>query len=461
MQRGTSLVLDRILTRNAEVEDAFRAEIIRGSILSLRMVGVLEIVVPLLMLAARLGVIPVRVTSWATATPNLLFVLLGAVTLLAGATAAGRQRARLLTALSVLVSVWIIVGSALWLADDVVWVEHHILGYIVLVMFGAGAAIPLRPLHTLALGLAIDASYVLALLFAGRRLIWFEQGYGPAQHFFTLLVTLLCTALTASVYQQRRIGYQAHQEALRTSERLREAEGRLVLSQSAVLTGRVAAALSHELNSPIGALASAFDTVVHAARRMAAETPQGQQKLQQVLDEAAVSGHESVQRLRSIIARMQRFTNLDRAEVQSADLNDLLTDVISLVAAGSTRGTTIRQDLQPLPRFQCRPQQMSAVFTNLVGNAVDAVDGQGHVTVATRNGSSGIEVRIEDNGKGISAEALRSLFDPAAFHVSAGRVAAGNWSLFSCRQIIREHGGEIDVQSEESKGTTVVVTLPV
>jgi signal transduction histidine kinase len=53
------------------------------------------------------------------------------------------------------------------------------------------------------------------------------------------------------------------------------------------------------------------------------------------------------------------------------------------------------------------------------------------------------------------------LFDPAAFHVSAGRVAAGNWSLFSCRQIIREHGGEIDVQSEESKGTTVVVTLPV
>ena len=66
---------------------------------------------------------------------------------------------------------------------------------------------------------------------------------------------------------------------------------------------------------------------------------------------------------------------------------------------------------------------------------------------------------IRDNGRGIPAEQLAHIFDPR-FLVADGRVSTGNWSLFTSRQYIKEHGGDIRIQSLEGKGTTVCLTLP-
>jgi two-component system, sporulation sensor kinase E len=106
-----------------------------------------------------------------------------------------------------------------------------------------------------------------------------------------------------------------------------------------------------------------------------------------------------------------------------------------------------------------RPQQITAVFSNLLHNAVDGVGSNGHVWLTTCLADSRVVVTVRDNGGGISAEDLANIFEPA-FRVRAGRVSTGNWGLFSCRQIIREHGGEIDIQSAPGQGTTVRVTLP-
>jgi two-component system sensor histidine kinase HydH len=72
-----------------------------------------------------------------------------------------------------------------------------------------------------------------------------------------------------------------------------------------------------------------------------------------------------------------------------------------------------------------------------------------------------IEVTVRDNGQGMTESQLREVFNPAFFRVSGGRIAAGNWSLFSCRQIVEEHGGTIQVESTPGSGTAVTVRLPV
>jgi two-component system, NtrC family, sensor kinase len=460
MRERVRQLTSELLASDPERDPGFRAEIERGSALSLRTVGGLEIAVPLLMLVAGVGVIPLPITDWRSALPNLVFMALGAATMLAGATSLGRRHARLITASSVWLSAAIIIWSALLLASEVQWVEHHLLGYMILVLFGAAAAVPLKPVHTLTLGLAIDTFYLASLLIARQRLEWAEAGYGSLQHLFTLGVTVLCTLLTASVYRQRYAGYLAHQEALRTSERLRQAENKLLISENAATMGRVAAALSHELNSPIGVLTSAVETLSQLAGRMATATPAEQERFRSVMADLSRSGRESAARLRGIVGRMQRFTNLDRAEVQSANLNDLLADVVALVSSESRHRVPIECDMHPLPRFLCRPQQLSAVFSNLLSNAVEAVEENGRVSVATREAGGTIEITIHDTGRGIPPEDLAVLFDPAAFRVSQGRVAAGNWSLFSCRQIVREHGGDVAVTSPDGQGTTVRVTLP-
>jgi signal transduction histidine kinase len=441
----------RMLWRGTVEEDpAFAAEIARGSLLSLRVVSALLVAIPLFLMAAGLSVIPVPLAGGGTATPNLALTGLGLIGLLTAWTPPGRRWPRVITAAVIWSSAAIMVWAALRFASDLPWIEHHLLGYMLFVMFGSAAAVPFTPLHTLILGGAIEAVYLAA---PGLLL-------SPVQHLVIAAIALLGAALTASVYRQRYTGYRVHQQALETSERLRRTENRLLVSENAAVLGRVAAALSHELNSPIGVLSSAVDTLAHVVAKMPNATPAEQERLRSVAADLTRSGTESAARLRNIVGRMQRFTNLDRAEVQSADLNEIIKDVIALIASENAN-VPVEQEYGAIPRFLCRPQQMSAVFSNLIANAIDAVEEGGTVGVRTSAAHGRIEILVRDNGRGIPAEDLATLFDPAAFRVSGGRVSAANWSLFSCRQIVQEHGGDIEVSSENNRGTEVRVLLPV
>jgi signal transduction histidine kinase len=110
---------------------------------------------------------------------------------------------------------------------------------------------------------------------------------------------------------------------------------------------------------------------------------------------------------------------------------------------------------------KCRPQQISAVFSNLVQNALQALDGDGgRIRIATRPISGAVEIEISDSGRGVDGHDLENIFDPG-FKVRGKRVRSGNWSMFTARQIVREHGGDIRIASALGTGTSVRVMLPV
>jgi signal transduction histidine kinase len=139
----------------------------------------------------------------------------------------------------------------------------------------------------------------------------------------------------------------------------------------------------------------------------------------------------------------------------------LLTDVTLLHREAIERSKIrLEFDLQSgIPRLICRPQLLTAVFSNLLSNAIDAVNGSGRICIQTRGEKGEVSVTIQDNGRGMKPEAVETLFDPS-FKVDGGRVSSGNWSLFNSRQIIYEHGGDISVRTAEGQGTEIQVTLP-
>jgi signal transduction histidine kinase len=169
---------------------------------------------------------------------------------------------------------------------------------------------------------------------------------------------------------------------------------------------------------------------------------------------------DSACRIQNVVARLQRFISLEEAEVKTANLNDILSDV-ALLFDDRIRQERIRLefDLQPLPTLTCRPQSLSVVFSSLLSNAINAVDGKGRIVVSTRLADSLVHVRIQDDGRGMSPEEVENIFDPG-FRVSEARVSSGNWSLFNIRQIVFEHGGDIQIDSAEGRGTTVCVLIP-
>jgi signal transduction histidine kinase len=162
-----------------------------------------------------------------------------------------------------------------------------------------------------------------------------------------------------------------------------------------------------------------------------------------------------------VTRRLDRFVALDDADSKPADVNDLLAEVMLLhqeeIAAARVR---LEMDLErPLPELNCRPQLLRSVFSTLLSNAIQAVNGEGRIGIESMNTPGGIEVTIRDNGRGMAAGEAETMFDPS-FKVAEGRVASGNWSLFNSRQIVYEHGGNIRVETAEGRGTAIHVVLP-
>jgi signal transduction histidine kinase/pSer/pThr/pTyr-binding forkhead associated (FHA) protein len=249
------------------------------------------------------------------------------------------------------------------------------------------------------------------------------------------------------------------QNELQAADALRRAEAKVLLSEYGASMGRFAAALSHELNSPIGALRSVLQSSNALAAKKTGLSAERRNELEELEGTLRRTAIESVERLHQIVLRMQRFTNLDRNEILPVDLNSLLQDVVDILKAGLKDDVCLELNFQPLPSILLRPQQISAVFSNLLNSATEGKNCGGHVSLTTRQIHSHVEVTVEDQSKGMSAEELANIFDPA-FKTRGGRVSTGNWGLFSSRQIVREHGGDIEIESIEGKGTKVRVTLP-
>jgi signal transduction histidine kinase len=448
-----------ILPGSIEQDPGFRDEILRLSRIGLQVIGGVAIAVSAFMATAHVLLDP----SWEMlpirATMLLALVAVGILTLLCARSKALLRRGRLVALIACALAHGIVTWSLLLLTQYDPTADNGIPGNVTMIMLVTAAAIPFRPTDMLAFGFIMESIYVgLSLL--TLQLYNVGRGVDPIYVLFIFMLTCLSTALSAVVYEQRRSTYEWHKRTLETAEKLRNAEARNLLSENAASVGRLAAALSHELNSPIGALVSGVDTLLLLAARQPHSTPTEQQRLIVLQNELRKSIQQSTDRLREIVARMQRFSNLDMAEVQSANVNDLISDVAALLEPRYEGKVEVQMDLQPVPPLICRPQQLSAVFSNLMGNAIDATNGDGRVVVSSREKDSAVEVAFADNGRGLHPQELETIFDPG-FRVSHGRVATGNWSMFSSRQIVREHGGDIRIESERGKGTCVRVVLPV
>jgi len=291
-----------------------------------------------------------------------------------------------------------------------------------LVILFALLLLPLKPLQVLSLALSIEAFFCLSYHLAVYRDLLASDERVNADFIFLAQMTLLSTAVSVNVYRRIHDTYLSHQKELRASNELREAQHQMLLSDNAASMGRLGAA--DEIEAELWSTA-----------------------------------RSSVERIQGIVARIQRFTNLDRAEVLSVDMNSVLKDVADIVREAMERRVEFVFDLQHLPRIEVRPQQLSAVFSALLHYAAKPSGDGGRVRIETRRAGATIEIAVRDGSEGLPDGGAERVLEPE-FRVKDGRVAAANWSLFGARQIVRQHGGEIAVHSAPGEGTTVRVTLP-
>lgn len=219
-------------------------------------------------------------------------------------------------------------------------------------------------------------------------------------------------------------------------------------SQSEKLTsmGILAAGIAHEINNPLTNISLNVEMLKDL-----------------IGDEAGIAKkiaaiERNIERASRIAKELLHFSREKETALQPTDLNRILTSVNNLITA-QPRSAIIRTELQEIPKIMGIPWKLEEVFINLLLNSLDACSDDDSITIATSRQADQVKAVISDTGHGIKEEHIGKVFDPFFTTKEIGRGTGLGLSV--CYNILRQHGGTIDLSSSERGGTVVTLSFPV
>lgn len=246
------------------------------------------------------------------------------------------------------------------------------------------------------------------------------------------------------------------------TKELKRAHEHALHTEKMASIGKMAAVLAHEINNPLSGILTYAKLLRKWADRE--ETPQddrGRRHRQEVCDSLDLIASES-RRCGDLVKNLLTFSRTTPMNLQPTDLNQVVDRSLRLVQHQlELAGIQVQPQLDPdLPPVLCDGAQIEQVVLALVMNALDAMPQGGNLWLSTSFGHDPNHVRIlvRDDGSGIPPEILPRIFEPFLTTKETGRgVGLG---LAISHSILERHNGNIEVQSEQGRGTTFTVTLP-
>jgi signal transduction histidine kinase len=166
----------------------------------------------------------------------------------------------------------------------------------------------------------------------------------------------------------------------------------------------------------------------------------------------------SASRISDLVLAIKEYTYMDQSPVQNVDIVKSLESTLTILNHKLKRGVTVQREYQRLPLLvNSFGSELNQVWTNLIDNAIDAMDGKGELRVRTYRDDSCVVVEIGDNGPGISPEVQTHIFEP--FFTTKGVGEGTGLGLDTVQRIVKKHRGNIQVTSKPGD-TLFQVWLP-
>ncbi len=271
---------------------------------------------------------------------------------------------------------------------------------------------------------------------------------------------------------------------------LKESQVQLVQAEKMSSLGELVAGISHEINTPlwylisnstvlqerleslndftdigdrmITALKSQENVKEHITRGLTDMQRMLKDGLKDDIDEARdliKDSIEGLEELTELAQSLKDFSRLDRARHDEFNVNDGLDKTLLIAKNKLKSKVSIHKHYGDVPNIHCSPSQINQVFLNLLTNAADAIDDSGEVLIRTVADDNKVRVSISDTGHGIPDEVMQKIRDPFFTTKEVGKGTGLGLSIVD--QIVTSHGGELLIESEEGRGTTVTIVLPV
>ena len=213
----------------------------------------------------------------------------------------------------------------------------------------------------------------------------------------------------------------------------------------------LAAGVAHEIGNPLNSLHIHLQLMERSLRN---SDDGAKAELQQSIDIA----RSEVNRLDSIVTQFLRAIRPSRPQLHPENLNTIVEEAVRFFMPElQDREIAVEQELRSdLPVLQVDRDQMKQAFYNVIKNSLEAMHRHGTLRIRTDMDDTHVIVQFVDTGGGMSAESLGRVFEPY-FTTKPSGTGLG---LLIVRRIVREHGGELSIESPQGKGLTVTIRLP-
>ncbi len=231
-------------------------------------------------------------------------------------------------------------------------------------------------------------------------------------------------------------------------QQLAQREKELLQSKKLAAIGTLASGVAHELNNPLNNI---YTTAQRLIKKMGNECPA-------IIKNGLGDIFGQTMRVKSIVSDLLEFARGRDPQLKEIGLNNLLTSVYKRIGS-SINTEKIKFVLNCDPnneRIKADQQQIEEVFINLFTNAIEAMSGEGILSVNVESEDDLVKIRVSDTSKGIAKDTIEKIFEPFFTTKNKG-TGLGLAIVFN---IIQKHYGDIQVESKEGKGSVFIITLP-
>jgi len=306
------------------------------------------------------------------------------------------------------------------------------------------------------------------------------------------VMTLFGFGAMAYLYRQAELFLRQREAALEEAHKfakelalahdtLKQSQAQILQQEKMASVGQLAAGVAHEINNPMGFISSNLSSLAKYLERLAAfirtleeKLPQDppdeelaalrkQLKIDYILEDAAHLVEESLDgagRVKKIVQGLKNFSRIDQAERLAADINECLDTTLNIIWNELKYKCEVKKEYGELPQTVCNPQQLNQMFMNLLVNAAQAIETKGEIRIKTWSDQDWIYTRISDTGSGIPQDKIKRIFEPFYTSKEVGKGTGLGLSIVY-DIVVKNHHGDIQVESVEGKGTAFTVKIPV
>ncbi len=288
--------------------------------------------------------------------------------------------------------------------------------------------------------------------------------------------------LEISLQHERKLLRDANAQLEKALSELKQKQSQIVQQEKMASIGQLAAGVAHEINNPMGFIASNLSSLAKYAGKMTRFLAlqdkflaalagkeelsilcQEREKLKidflvedipSLIDESL----DGANRVKNIVQNLKNFSRVDNNDVAPVNINECLDTTLNIIWNELKYKATVNKHYGELPLVRGSALQLNQVFVNILVNAAQSIEKKGEIRIRTWHKDDAVLVSISDDGCGIAQENISRIFEPFFTTKSVGKGTGLGMSIVY--DIIKKHDGDISVQSAVGQGTTFTITLP-